>query len=181
MDEKIFLVISNNSANNILAQLHTLQSVISIFIYSTNNYQCDIDFNRSSKKIKIFNDQNSLIEFTRIYVRHMSKGTTTFGIFNNDRQNFIRDLTHQSASFLWFHIFIDVLKELPQAGQAKQQMIDTCINYYQTNHIMLNKIKKIEDTYQSIDAIRWYTENSFIYNLLNKALRTEDVQLLYLF
>jgi tetratricopeptide (TPR) repeat protein len=80
-----------------------------------------------------------------------------------------------------FHKLINVLKEMPQTVQAKQQMIDKCKHYYQTNNSELNRIQQFEETYQSSDAIRWYTEESFLYKLLNKALRIEDVSLLYIF
>ncbi|CAF4910727.1 unnamed protein product [Rotaria sp. Silwood1] len=36
-------------------------------------------------------------------------------------------------------------------------------------------------TYTIDSAIEWYTANAFVYQLVNKALRTEDIELLYLF
>ncbi|CAF4522989.1 unnamed protein product, partial [Didymodactylos carnosus] len=35
--------------------------------------------------------------------------------------------------------------------------------------------------YESKDAIKWYTNDSFVYRLLNKALRTDNIELLYTF
>ncbi|CAF1627023.1 unnamed protein product [Didymodactylos carnosus] len=60
-------------------------------------------------------------------------------------------------------------------------MIETCLEYYQNNKIELEKIKTFHDTYKPEDAIIWYTKDSFVYRLINKALRTEDIDLLYLF
>src|SRR5205085_5803120 len=34
-------------------------------------------------------------------------------------------------------------------------------------------------TYDASDALRWYSSDSFTYRLLNKAIRTEDIDLLF--
>jgi hypothetical protein len=45
----------------------------------------------------------------------------------------------------------------------------------------LNKSTEFERSYSREKAIEWYTDDCFLYKLLNKALRTEDIELLYTF
>jgi hypothetical protein len=42
-------------------------------------------------------------------------------------------------------------------------------------------IDQFEREYRPEDAIRWYSKQSFVYKLINKALRNEDIDLLYTF
>ncbi|CAF0909664.1 unnamed protein product [Didymodactylos carnosus] len=60
-------------------------------------------------------------------------------------------------------------------------MIDTCRDYYRGNRTVLAKIDEFERTYHIDNSIRWYTKDTFIYKLINKALRTQDVEQLYVF
>ncbi|CAF1126891.1 unnamed protein product [Adineta steineri] len=53
--------------------------------------------------------------------------------------------------------------------------------YYQHNHHELLAIDDFERTYRSGDAIRWYTKPCFLFRLINKALRTEDICAFYTF
>ncbi|CAF3825706.1 unnamed protein product [Rotaria sp. Silwood1] len=157
-----------------------LLAIDSIFIYSNKHNSCSIDFSVYSKLIGCFYDQNSLLKSIGTCIDLLSR-QIEFSLFNNHSLNSIRNLQSKRASFLLFHLLIDVLKELPKTNEAKQQMIDLCRSYYQANPSQLYKINYFEDSYQPSDAIRWYTEDNFLHKLLNKALRTKDTFLLYLF
>src|SRR5205823_6446303 len=58
---------------------------------------------------------------------------------------------------------------------------EICRNYYRGNLKELENINEFEETYKSNDAIFWYTRQSFVYRLVNKALRTEDYEALLIF
>lgn len=60
-------------------------------------------------------------------------------------------------------------------------MISACRDYYRGNTQVLKSIDEFEKLYTSQECIRWYTREHFIYKMINKALRTEDVQQLHTF
>lgn len=60
-------------------------------------------------------------------------------------------------------------------------MIDVCRKYYQGNESELHSIEQFERSYTRDEVIHWYTQESFVYKLVNKALRTEDLEQLNLF
>ncbi|CAF1298873.1 unnamed protein product, partial [Rotaria sordida] len=101
--------------------------------------------------------------------------------FYRHNQRYIRKLTDTSAEFLWFHVFKDVVIRLPHDVHTKQEMLDASRHYYRNNIQELKRIDEFERMYQSEEAIKWYTKNSFVYRLINKALRTEDVEQMYTF
>ena len=65
--------------------------------------------------------------------------------------------------------------------QAKREMLAECRAYYQGDHHELAAIDEFGRTYRPTDAINWYTKPGFLFHLVNKALRTEDIRALYRF
>ncbi|CAF4728535.1 unnamed protein product, partial [Rotaria sp. Silwood2] len=60
-------------------------------------------------------------------------------------------------------------------------MLSECRAYYRNDAIQLAQIDEFERKFQSKDAIRWYTRPGFLYYLVNKALRSQDIWVLYKF
>ncbi|CAF1473387.1 unnamed protein product [Rotaria sordida] len=104
-------------------------------------------------------------------------------LFNyfDQNQTSTHNITEQQADFLWAQLFNEMIHHLPHDQKAKQEMIDTCRDYYRGNRTVLAKIDEFERTYHIDNSIRWYTKDTFIYKLINKALRTKDVEQLYVF
>lgn len=65
--------------------------------------------------------------------------------------------------------------------QAKQEMLAECRAYYRGDNYELGAINQFGSTYCPSDAIVWYTKPYFLYRIVNKALRTEDIRALYRF
>ncbi|CAF1344245.1 unnamed protein product [Adineta ricciae] len=102
--------------------------------------------------------------------------------FYNQHQKSTRELSKESALFLWFQLFKDVLLHLPQNDKnAKQQLVNYLKQCYHNNNKQLKLIDEFDSLYKAEDAIKWYTGQPFLYKNLNKALRTEDIEQLYLF
>ncbi|CAF4519016.1 unnamed protein product [Didymodactylos carnosus] len=70
---------------------------------------------------------------------------------------------------------------MPKTPESKQEMIDKCREYYRGNEKRLENVNTFDLTYKSNDAIKWYTEDTFVYQIVNKALRTEDIDELFIF
>lgn len=178
--EKILFVVPKVLAHNILPQLDSFRSIMAVFI-TCPDYQDHMSLpDQYSKRVKIYSDENSLLESIAKMLRHISKQTLNFNPFDQ-RQRSIIDLSKDSASFLWYQLLTNVLRRMPQNDQAKQQMVDICLDYYQGNERVLESIRQFQMNYTPLDAISWYTADSFVYRLLNKALRIGDIELLHAF
>jgi hypothetical protein len=57
-------------------------------------------------------------------------------------------------------------------------MIDELRRVSSDNDIFLRQIDDFEQNYHSNAAIQWYTRDSFLYRLINRALRYEDIELI---
>ncbi|CAF4042054.1 unnamed protein product [Rotaria sp. Silwood1] len=95
----------------------------------------------------------------------------------------MRDLNRESGSFIYLQLFKRIIQNIVPnqvaMNKSKQEMLEKCHLYYRDNKKEMENIAKFEREYTSNQAIKWYTNDSFIYKLVNKALRTEDINTLY--
>ncbi|CAF3843268.1 unnamed protein product [Rotaria sp. Silwood1] len=95
---------------------------------------------------------------------------------NNENQMSLR-----SSEKVHFELLTEHLSCLFQTESSKKEMIEECRKQYQTDPIEQKKIDEFEESYCIPQAISWYTKDSFLCRLLNKACRTEDIDLIYTF
>ena len=60
-------------------------------------------------------------------------------------------------------------------------MLKASRQFFRTNARRLAEIDRFEQEYRSSEAIQWYTKQSFLHQVINKALRSEDPFVLYSF
>lgn len=179
--EHVLLVVSGSLARIILPQIENIRSVRAIFVFCEKaELHSNLLHEYQRKIVGVYADQNKLVEAISETMELIDKQDMVFRLFDG-KQKSTRDLTKESASFLWNQLLIDVLRKMPTDDQAKNEMLDYCSAYYRNNREELKKIQDFRTSYTPYDAIKYYTANSFLYKLLNKALRTEDITLLYTF
>ncbi|CAF2975859.1 unnamed protein product, partial [Rotaria sp. Silwood2] len=176
--EKIFVILSGLSADDILDEIHDYQQIDSIFIFcmKREKYEIYLNNNKYYKVVGIYTKHESLLTALQENIRYLIKQTEAAGLFDQDERS-MRNLNRELYTFHCFFAFKQVLLKTDyNSDAAKREMIEICRNYYRNNKKELKNIDEFERTYQSEDAIYWYTKQTFIYRLVNKALRTEDYE-----
>ncbi|CAF3747438.1 unnamed protein product [Rotaria sp. Silwood1] len=178
--EKIFLITSGSKAAQVLPLISHLPQVDSIFIFCMQKDKYQYLINEYPKIIGIYDQLDDLCSSIREQIDLFHKQLQTFSIFDHHQKS-TKDLSKESAEFLWFQLFHHLIIRLPRNQQAKQQMIDVCRAYYRGNITELKLIDQFEREYRPEDAIHWYSMQSFVYKMINKALRSEDLDQLQTF
>ncbi|CAF1352734.1 unnamed protein product [Rotaria sp. Silwood1] len=186
-ENKILLVVSGSFAERILSISTKLDATISTIIIFCNDSTKYKKYLNKYNVTDICSDHDSLKNSIQRELPSLK-----FNLFENQPFKTTRLLTTKSFSssiqdynntsaFFSYILFIELLKKIPQNEQAKQIMLNKCKDYYRRDKNELEKIEKFRQNYSSSNAIDWYTRDSFIYKLVNKAFRTEDTALWYLF
>lgn len=117
--EKTFLIISGSCASHILSDIIKYNQVDSIFIYCMKKdlYKNLLSF--YSEMIGTYNDLNSLYNSIREQVILVEKHIQVFNFFDQN-QKATKDLSNESAEFLWYQLFSHVILRLPRYEQAKK-------------------------------------------------------------
>ncbi|CAF3998940.1 unnamed protein product [Rotaria sordida] len=141
-----------------------LKQIDSVFIYSPPS-DAVADITETQHSYLVNWCENKTVLKDRIGTSHeeLDKHIATSKIYNK-KEKAIRNLSKEAGSFLYFQLFKNILKHLPKIIEAKKPMITICRNYYREN---LTELANIDDT--------------FVNKFINKALRTEDVDVLFQF
>ena len=184
MKSHVFLVVSGKYATNVLSVLKQLPVIDSIFIYCAQpkRYR-HLIAEYSPHVIGVFSNDDELRSSleNELHLYHIRAPVLNFFA---QKQCAIRDLTRDAASFLWFQLLQRVLMNTQYDTSDITQMLEYCRQHCAREtgqQKFFSQIKDFEKTYTSTVAINWYTRQSFIYKLVNQALRTEDIDALYIF
>ncbi|CAF4393511.1 unnamed protein product, partial [Adineta steineri] len=101
-------------------------------------------------------------------------------IFQEDRNN-EKSTMELNGEFIQTQLLIDYLDRMETTDRDKDELIILCKKIYRENKYQQTIIDEFQNTYSSDQAIRWYTRDSFLYRVLNKALRMQDTNILFLF
>jgi hypothetical protein len=99
-------------------------------------------------------------------------------IFNTEQG---QSTTGLNGQFIHSQLLIDCLLRMKSTSVEKNDLVTVCKKEYEGNAQELSIINEFEKNYAPFRAIWWYTRQSFLYRLLNKALRVQNIDLIYLF
>ncbi|CAF1066608.1 unnamed protein product [Adineta steineri] len=150
--------------------------------------------------LKIVPQLSYIYLFDKIpYNKYLIRDQRLRGIFNNvqlltekireDIANYevsthksegIQYILEDSATFFWYRFFFNILDHLKHSDVAKHEMISPFRTIYENNIDIWKKANDLANTYYSDHIIRWYTKDSFFYRHLNSALRSQDINEIFL-
>ncbi|CAF4676879.1 unnamed protein product [Rotaria socialis] len=89
--------------------------------------------------------------------------------------------TGLNGQFVHSQLLIDCLLRIKSTSAAKNELLTVCKEEYEGNKAELEILREFQQDYSPDHALWWYTRNSFVYRLLNKALRVQNIDILFLF
>jgi tetratricopeptide (TPR) repeat protein len=171
---KILLVLTDFYQN--LSDFHDLPQVQSIYILNKNL----VDKQNYPKVVNIFTDERMLIERLRQDILLTYRNDLPISISSINEISIEQTLTSfdkNSLLFRWNQLFIYYLVHSSNIdmNQLKKDMIEQCQFEYDNNHEQLDEFDK--DCTQE-NVLAWYTKDTFVYRLVNKAFRTRNIHLI---
>ncbi|CAF4600846.1 unnamed protein product [Rotaria sp. Silwood2] len=181
-NHRLILIVSGRLGREIVPKIHQLPQLSSIYVYCMEK-QLNEEWAKQFRKIKdIIIHQDHLI--TRI------KSDKRCRVKNEERISFNMYITtdnlNQSTialneNFVDSHLLINYLLRLELDPKDPRQLIDLCKTEYKSNKSQLIMIREFKNEYAPDKALFWYIRESFLYRMLNKALREQNINQLLLF
>ncbi|CAF1241265.1 unnamed protein product [Didymodactylos carnosus] len=184
--EQVLLILSGSFGEIIAPLIFELSQITFIYIFCLNKIKHETWANHllnNQNKIRgVFTHKDSLLIQIAEDAKVLSNDMMPMNVFSlSHHEKSIRDLDKESAVFMWNQLIIDVLLRMPTSDESKMEMLTECESYYRDNDKELEKINEFRLNYSSDAAVWWYTRDSFVYRLLNKALRTRDIDIIFKF
>ena len=200
----ICLITSGSLGISVIPLIHNIDQVESIIVFCMKKTKYQFMQKRYEKLRQVINSPQELLLQLQISLKSIDQSGTiintfstenleqlrqlnstsspshlAYTIFDENKQCSMRDISKTDAFFLWLKLLTSVLQKVHHTRETMDEMLDQCREYYKDNSAELAKIEEFKRTYDKDKAIYWYTTPTFVSKLINKALRTEDFQALY--
>ncbi|CAF4524996.1 unnamed protein product [Rotaria sp. Silwood2] len=95
-------------------------------------------------------------------------------------QNTIGSKIYQDPSFMYARLLREILVSMDTSnGDIRHELIIECCKRYANDSLELAYVDELDVEYTAARAIWWYTRPTFMYRMLNQALLTQDIDILY--
>ncbi|CAF1498823.1 unnamed protein product [Adineta steineri] len=174
-DEKAFVIISGSFGQHLVPKIHNMPKLDAIYIfYSDISYhqQWTADW----KKIKgVHNNIKDICDALKAVVKQVNQDSIPISFVTMNEAVSSENLNQLEPSYMYTQIFKEILLEMEHDHkQAVKNLALYYRKFYHDNTAQLKIIDEFEHDYHREQAIRWYTRQCFTYEMLNRALRTLD-------
>lgn len=176
-NENVFLIVSGSIFETFIPRIVNFKQIIFIYILCSNpNFNGTSQLKDTSKLRGVFSDKSELIEKVKKDIKFHLKSLIPISIID---EKSVRALNKEYCIFMWTQLLIDVLTQIPQTDYGKIMMLNDCRQYYANSKQQLQMIAEFEREYETDFAIWWYTRDCFLFKQLNKALRTQNIDIIF--
>ena len=177
--EKACMIISGSLGQHIVPRVHNMSQVDSIFIFCSNKKYHE-QWTKEWSKIKgVFTEITPICEALKQAAQACEQNAISISIMaTGDGSK--KNLDQLDPSFMYIQIMKEILLAINFEQKHFKQYIEYCRNAFVENDGELKNIKKLEREYRDQDKtpIWWYTLECFLYPMLNRGLRTMDVDIM---
>ncbi|CAF3416934.1 unnamed protein product [Rotaria socialis] len=169
------LIVSGQLGRIVVPEMQNLEQVCSIYIYCGNK-KAHLGWSQPYSKVKaVCDDPDELINTIRIDQKRRCRIEEPIAMDILDRTS-----TDLNGEFLHYRLLIDALIRMKPNEQDQKELIELLGKEYEGNEYELKLVNEFGKGYESSRAIWWYTRESFVYRLLNKALRIRNIEVIFL-
>jgi hypothetical protein len=176
--EKIFMLISGFIDQTTVSRIHELTHVDIIYIFCGKNVQHDQWTQRWSKVKDIFSNIKPICEALKQAAQQCDQNTISMSFVAPSYGATTQNLDQLDQSFMYTQILKEILLTIDFKQQHINDFIDYCREQFVDNNAQLNHVDTFEREYCQHTPIWWYTSPFFLYSILNRSLRTMEVELI---
>jgi hypothetical protein len=174
-EEHIFMIVSGVLGQMTMPVVYDMPQITCIYIFCENKLEHELWINKWPKMKGVFTEISVLCEALKQAAEECDRNTIPMSFIETNDRTSDQNL---DKSFLCTQI----LKEIVLTTDFKQQDIKEFITYYRTqiadNVAETRNIDKFEQEYHDHEPIWWYTYQCFLCSMLNRALRTMEVEII---
>ncbi|UJR06742.1 hypothetical protein I4U23_011031 [Adineta vaga] len=173
--EKIFLIMSGSLGERIVSIIHELIQLDSVYVFCRQKSVHE-QWAKHYHKIKgVFTDMNPICLRLKKDVQQTNNDLTSISIVSKSTTV---NLDTLDPLFMYSKLIKEIILETKYDKKVPEEFIVFCRELYADNSDVEKDIEVFKGTYSSRKSIEWYTRESFIYPMLNRALRTLDIEII---
>ena len=174
-EEKVFMIISGALGEVIVPRIHNMFQIDSIYVFCQNESRHK-QWAQNWMKIKgVFVEILPLCEELKQAAQQCDQNSISISFVPTNELLSNQNLDQINQSFMYTQILKEILLTIQFDKQSMNDFIIYCREQFIGNSSELNNINKLEQEYSVQKPIWWYTYECFLYSMLNRALRTMEV------
>ncbi|CAF4917474.1 unnamed protein product, partial [Rotaria magnacalcarata] len=180
MDEgKAFVISSGALGQSLVNDIHGMPKVDAIYIFCGNKARHEPWTKNWSKIRGVFTSIKPICESLKkvahecdhdsIPMSFVPKRMLTKGTASSDEQNH----NQLPPNYMYSVIFKEIILEI---NDPDSKSMNTLVKYCREKNIPEQEINEFRHNYHSESAVWWYTKEIFLYGMLNRGLRSLDME-----
>ena len=178
--EKVFLIVSGSLGRDLVPRIHPLTQVDAIFIFCGDTSRHEEWVKKWPKVKGLHTHIKPICAALELVVKQCNQDSTplSFAQVSGDDAGEI-NLNQLEPSFMYTQLFKKTLLDMEHDRKtAVRDLVKNCQQTYVGNPTQLALIDEFRRSYQQQRAIWWYTREGFTYQMLNRALRLLEADII---
>ncbi len=173
--EKTFLMVSGVLSEIIVPVIQAIPHVSSVYIFCGYKDRHEIWANESPKVHGVYTDITSVCEALKQAAKDCDHNAISISFVKSTDGASKEALDTLDQSFMYTQLLKEILLTIEFEQEHINEFLSSCREQMAGNTIELNNVDKLRKEYRDHEPIWWYTYNSFLYSMLNRALRLMEV------
>ena len=176
--EKVFVIVSDRLGRELLPRIHPMVQLDTIYISSNNRSRCE-KWTKDWCKIKgIYARFEQIHGALQLSIKQCNQDSIPVSFAQLDEKNSDRNLNELEPSFMYTQLFKSIVLDIEYGAQSLKDLVAYCREKQVNVPSQMKIIDEYERSYQPNDAIWWYTRECFLYQMLNRALRLMEADII---
>ncbi|UJR18123.1 hypothetical protein I4U23_005023, partial [Adineta vaga] len=175
-NKKVFCLTVDYFMDDTIIFLNHSPLVAFIYIMSINDLIHEFWTNDYPKVKGIYGTIHSVVDALKRDISLFYRNTALVTVIPSALSS--QSLNTLDAMFMYCELLKETFLEMNYDERAKSALVDLCKREYADSATALRTIDEFNQYYENRSPTWWYTRDCFVYRMLNKALRTYDIELI---
>ena len=177
-NDQIFVIVSKSFSQIIVPVVQDIPLVNSVYILDQNKDSSQQWIQQWRKVKNIFTDITSICEILKRTVHGYDQNSMSISFVKSTDEVSKKNLNELDPSFMYTQILKEILLPIDFQQVHVNEFLTYCREQYVSSTTRLKQVDKFEEEYRDHQPIWWYTSDYFLYPMLNRALRTIEVDVI---
>jgi len=175
-EETTFMITSGAFGQTVVPAIHNKKQVSVIYIFCGNKDRHE-KWAKEWPKVKgVFTDIKPICEALKQAAQDCDQNAVSISFAPSGDSTANKNTLE--CSFMYTQILKDILLTIHFDHEHINEFLNYCRIEFAENSSELQNVNKIEKEYRNHEPIWWYTCETFLYSMLNRALRLMDVDII---
>jgi tetratricopeptide (TPR) repeat protein len=177
-DEMVFLVVTGYVGEHLIPTIHDITQLYSVYILCGKQSKHQKWIQKWSKIRGVFTEASHICDALKKAAHQCDEDYISIGFLPISDNPSTETLNKLDQSFMYTQILKEILLNIEFNESHIKEFTDYCRKHVSSDAVKISIVDELEENYDQHTPIWWYTDESFLYSMLNRALRQMEVDII---